>query len=1037
MKKFHFLSRLVAVLLTAMTALPLWADGNPSPNEYWRAYQGYTEETPVALSASLPIGTQFSMTDQFPVLKGRQFMFIYDWNAQNKNIPGSDNEGVCVIEVSEPMQEQYYDEDYDSFYSVTLGDGYCISSGVVHMTVWAFESEWDAANLRDVFTKKYTYNITITVTNELLPGYDVNYNEAQESDPSALHDIKMYVGETRENWIGFFACQATYSPADDTYPASFDVDCGQAYDDNTHSRFPTLTSGDESVVSIGSESYGMPNLTAVAPGVAVITIQSPDAGEYYTAVSKTFTVTVLDGEQQHPGEGGLHFSNLNRHDPDFPLFRAYTGHDFALPTLVNETGLPNSELQFESTNPDVATIDENGVITLTGEFGETWISVEQKYYPKYHSDIFNLSVTDPFSVKGISVSPSQYDDILNDGGSLKYIPETHTFVMNNMHVDYLNGGQVTEDNYGDIHDDASIMQSTPTAFINWSMPDDVNIYLTGSNEILNANRIVLTDTTICHNVTFTGHGSLYAKIYYSSFVNGVYTNAFVQGYNDYREVTAEGDTVTNITIDGASVVIDRDVTFDIHYPNIYSQIISVDKLKVINNGYIRAKFVGDEFGVKNVAKAVITLKEFENDATTDLFYYLDWVDDYGYNHGQPEGQMYRSKSFLSYSRTAIVFEAGPTIDVAESDYSYDLTYQNPTTSSYIGFKNSAAAEFSYGAGIVMFRGYTDTEIEKGLKTIAPKTDIWNEVFPGVVALYMSRGSGTINLRSLINEGYSLKVMIVDGDKIITRSFAGTGTEEDYAVHYCLENSAYAAIYMQTSTPAAPVAAHRAPQKNMDVPGLYLKRIGAEPDYVGPMETLVAMQDPDNSERFYATFFNSTQNYRLADDGTEAYYATVNGDGNLQMTLVGKDKNVILKNHAVILKAASATVGLVPELDVPTYPVMSEATTASNDLVGTDEAVAAPANSYVLNDHSADNSVNSIGLYAFSGTLQPNTAYVIYTGAAGAQHCMSFIFPADQTPTATEDIHHADNSIRKVIENGQLYIIKNSVRYNAQGQLIAE
>ena len=168
MKKFHFLSRLVAVLLTVMTVLPLWADGNPTPNEYWRAYWGYTEETPVALNASLPIGTQFSMTDQFPVLKGRQFMFIYDWNAQNKNIPASDNDGVCAIEVSEPMQEQYYDEDYDSFYSVTLGDAYCISAGVAHITVWSFESEWDAANLRDVFTKKYTYNITITVTNELL-----------------------------------------------------------------------------------------------------------------------------------------------------------------------------------------------------------------------------------------------------------------------------------------------------------------------------------------------------------------------------------------------------------------------------------------------------------------------------------------------------------------------------------------------------------------------------------------------------------------------------------------------------------------------------------------------------------------------------------------------------------------------------------------------------------------------------------------------------------------------------------------------------
>lgn len=95
-----------------------------------------------------------------------------------------------------------------------------------------------------------------------------------------------------------------------------------------------------------------------------------------------------------------------------------------------------------------------------------------------------------------------------------------------------------------------------------------------------------------------------------------------------------------------------------------------------------------------MAKAVITLKEFEHDATTDLFYYLDWVDDYGYNYDNPQGDMYRSKSFLSYSRTAILFEAGPTIEVAESSYSYDLTWQDPTASGYIGFENSSAATYS-------------------------------------------------------------------------------------------------------------------------------------------------------------------------------------------------------------------------------------------------------------------------------------------------------------------------------------------------------
>ena len=1030
MRKLFTLSRLAALLLTAIMALPLWADGNPYPNDCWKAYWGYTEETPVNLNASFPIGTQFNISEEFPELAGKTFFFHYgDYN----DIPKSDNESAVVIEVSDPVEVEFYDVDYYSFNSVTLGNAFCVAGGEAHMTVWAFDIEYDPDNMRNVFTKKYTYNITINVNNEIQPGYE----GAGEADPTAIHDIKMYVGETRVNWITFYACQASYYPAYEQEPAHLDVDCGEIVDDVTHGRYPTLISSDENVVHIGAASYyaELPTLEAVAPGTVTITVNSIDPGENYTAITRTFTVTVLEGEQLHPGEGGLHFTNLNRHNPDFPLFRAYTGHGFALPTLVNETGLPNSELQFSSDNPNVATIDANGVISLTGVYGSTRISVEQRYYPKKHSDMFDVVVTDPFSVMGNSVSPSQYNDILNDGGSLKYIPETHTFVMEDMHVDYLNGGQLTESNYGDLHDNASIIQSVPTSFINWNMPDDVNIYLIGSNEILNANRIVVTDTTICHNVNFTGSGSLYAKIYYSSFVNGVYTNAFVQSNYDQREVIAEGDTVTNITIDGASVVIDRDVTFDIHYPNIYSQIISVNKLKVINKGYIRAKFIGDEFGVKNVAKAVITLKEFEHDATTDLFYYLDWVDDYGYNHNNPQGDMYRSKSFLSYARTAILFEAGPTIEVAESSYSYDLTWQDPTASGYIGFENSSAATYSAGSGIVMYRGYTDTEIEKGLKTIAPKTEIWNEEFPGVVSLYISRGSGTINLRSYVNAGYLLKVMIVDGDNIIKYSYPATGLEEEYEVPYCLENSAYAAIYMQPVA-ASPAPAHRAPQQKMDAPGLYLTGIGTTPLYVGEMEPLTAKEDQENAGVYYCTFFNSTQNYYLPNDGTKAYYATIDANGNLQMTLVAESYNVILKDHAVILKANKASIGLIPEFDTPTHTILPEATTAANDLQGVDIETAAPANCYVLSGKSADNSVTGVGFYEFSGTLAAHKAYIINNSVSSLapSHRMRFIFNEEQQATGMENAAEALKS-EKRIENGQLIIIKNGVRYNAQGQVV--
>ena len=1014
MRKLFTLSRLAALLLTAIMALPLWADGNPIPEE-WNKDAGYTEETPVNLQKEFPIGTQFNIIEEFPALAGKTFFVNYGGNYYN--IPASDNQSVCVFGVSVPQWASGH--QFDVF---TLGDGYCIAGGDAHMTVWSFDYYYDDLNLRNIYTKKYTYNITIHVSNKLQPGYA----GGSEADPTAIHDIKMYEGEKRENWITFYACQASYFSAYEENPAYLDVHCDEVTDEY-YNQYPTLTSSDASIVQIGTASYNsnLPTLEALAPGTVTITVTSIDPGEYYTQATKTFKVTVMEGGQQHPGEGGLHFTNLNRHDPDNPLFSAYTGHEFALPTLVNETGLPNSELQFSSDNPSVATIDGNGVISLTGAFGETRISVEQKYHPKYHSDRFVLVVSDPFSVMGSAVSPSQYNDILNDGGSLKYNPETHTFTMTNLHKNFLAGHSFTEDEkYHFLHDDIN-------NFIDWYMEDDVNIHLVGKNEILNANRIVQTDTTVCHNVSFTGNGSLYAKIYFTSFVNGVRTNAVVRGATDYREAEAEGDITTNITIDGASVTVDRDVTYDLHYPNFYSQVISGNKLKVINNGYIHAHLIGSVWGISR-AKAVISLKELETDATTDLYSYLEWdTDPFGYNYDDPNGKIYMSRTFKCSGGWAIEFETGPTINVAKAYLEYDFGSQDPGTSGDIMFKNSAAAEYT-GSSVVMYSGYTDDEVESALKTIGPGTESWYNTLPGALTVYLSQGSGSFSLYGYVYSGYLLKVMIVDGDKTHISCFAPAGYTT-YTEQYKLENDSYAVIYLQQETPSGAPARRAPQQKYYSDPHIYLWSLNADPDYVGPMVTVTAKQDPDAAGNYYATFYYENENYRLSNDGTEAYYATIDANGNLQMTLVAENTNVILKDHAVILKATKPTIGLIPEFSTPTYPVKPEANTAANQLQGVDIETAAPANCYVLSGRSADGNTTGVGFYEFSGTLAAHKAYLTY-GGAGAPQRMRFIFNNEQQATGLDNTNSAVKS-EKRIEDGQLIIIKNGVRYNAQGQIV--
>ena len=104
----------------------------------------------------------------------------------------------------------------------------------------------------------------------------------------------------------------------------------------------------------------------------------------------------------------------------------------------------------------------------------------------------------------------------------------------------------------------------------------------------------------------------------------------------------------------------------------------------------------------------------------------------------------------------------------------------------------------------------------------------------------------------------------------------------------------------------------------------------------------------------------------------------------------------------------------------------------NCLLGTDVAMSAPDNCYVISGHSSDNSVQGVGFYQYTGTLKAHKAYTIYGGAGAPPRKMHFIFDSAQ---GVESVQSSAVRSQKLIENGQLIIIKNGVRYNAQGQIV--
>ncbi len=177
-------------------------------------------------------------------------------------------------------------------------------------------------------------------------------------------------------------------------------------------------------------------------------------------------------------------------------------------------------------------------------------------------------------------------------------------------------------------------------------------------------------------------------------------------------------------------------------------------------------------------------------------------------------------------------------------------------------------------------------------------------------------------------------------------------------------------------------------------------------------------DPDHAGVYYSTFFDSANKYALPA-GVEAYVADLSG-ANLLLTKIAEAGQTIPANVAVILKSSVDQFTLtVSDADAVTF-------TATNDLQGSDDAITAPTNCYVL----AGN--DGVGFYHYTASmLNPHKAYVIYSGSQAPRR-MPFIF--DQA-TGVESVQPSAISSQKVIENGQLFIIKNGVKYNAQGQVV--
>ena len=182
-------------------------------------------------------------------------------------------------------------------------------------------------------------------------------------------------------------------------------------------------------------------------------------------------------------------------------------------------------------------------------------------------------------------------------------------------------------------------------------------------------------------------------------------------------------------------------------------------------------------------------------------------------------------------------------------------------------------------------------------------------------------------------------------------------------------------------------------------------------------------DPENPSYHYSTFFHSSQNYKLSNDGTQAFIADLSNN-ELVLTEIAHGEQVIPANTAVILrKTGSAD----PVVLIPTAESGVSVNPDDNDLRGVDDATTLaslsinPAQCYVLSGKSHDESESGVGFYRIYGpTLKAHKAYVIFAGSSNnAPKKMRFVYGQ---ATGIEDVQGNNVQSTKVIENGVLYII---------------
>ena len=348
---------------------------------------------------------------------------------------------------------------------------------------------------------------------------------------------------------------------------------------------------------------------------------------------------------------------------------------------------------------------------------------------------------------------------------------------------------------------------------------------------------------------------------------------------------------------------------------------------------------------------------------------------------------------------------------AMNDYSWD-----PNAAPWYAYKD-AITSVSFPEGITTIGAYAFVNCDNAAFTTVTIPE--GVITLGVNAFYNCDGIQEITIPSTVTTIEVGAIYDCKAVNSITSYIASPTSLHGYAI-YGYKNTC--TLYV----PYNSIADYQAADCWKYIPNIAAIP-GTEP--ASSDEHITANEDPKNTGVYYSTFFDSANKYALPT-GVEAYVAEVSSNA-LNLTKIAGEGQTIPADNAVILRSTVAGFTLAVSDAAPV------SFTATNNLHGVDAdteiADVVSGTCYVLSGNSTD----GVGFFVYKAPnqLKAHKAYIDLNGSGMAQapKRMPFVFNGEQTATGVENVQGDKVQSTKVIENGVLYIIKNGVKYNVQGQ----